>query len=88
MITVTGETLNDVKIKIGAIRKYNDIEITFRELDYGSKPLAGCVVSVRGERVARDFDSAAAATRYISSVLKKRDALAKETAKQKKKAKK
>ncbi len=78
-ITVTGDTIHDVRSKIGMGSKPNAIRISFPNsaFDFGRIPEYTCIIDAtdfnRNEVVPRSFDSSAKAIQYLKGILKKRD---------------
>lgn len=77
-VTVTGDTIHDVRSKLGMGSKPSAIRISFHNgHDFGRIPELGCIVDATDcaadEKVARSFDTSAKAIQYLKALLKKRD---------------
>ena len=79
-ISVEGTDIREVRNALGLYESGADIKITMNTTtsDYHRYAKAGCIVDARryGEKVPREFHTAAAAVQYIASLLKGHDKLA------------
>jgi hypothetical protein len=91
-VTVTGDTIHDVRLKLSMGSPPSAIRIRFIgvDSDFYRTYERGCIVDATDfdstEKVARKFETPASALKYIGSILKKQDAWVKEE--NKKRAKK